>query len=249
VRPGLSFPRAGTSPVVWWDPNVLDLSAEVDVGLRQQRVLQADASGAAAEQGVRDHERWRAGRAERLLRGAQPSIAAAPVTELAARRAREAHEVEVVEVAADRAARPGGRRFGTLVHALLAVAGLDADADAIAAAARLQGRIVGASAEEVAAAAVAARDALRHPLLRRAGASGAVRRETPVLLQMEDGVLAEGVVDLAFREPGTGWLVVDFKTDREIEARRDVYAAQVQLYADAVAKATGEPARGVLLVV
>jgi ATP-dependent exoDNAse (exonuclease V) beta subunit len=108
---------------------------------------------------------------------------------------------------------------------------------------------VGATGEENAAAAVAAEAALAHPLLRRAAASGAVRRETPVLLQMGDGVLAEGVVDLAFREPGAGWLVVDFKTDRELEARREVYAAQVRLYADAVAKATGEPARGVLLVV
>ena len=249
VRPGLLFPRAGTWPVVWWDPNVLDLSAEVDVGLRQQRVLQADESGAAAEQGVRDHERWRDARAERLERGAQPSIVAAPVTAIAAKSAGDARDVEIVEVAVERAARPGGRRFGTLVHALLAVAPLDADADALAAAARLQGRIVGATDEEIAAAVVAAGDALRHPLLRRAAASGALRRETPVLLQMEDGVLAEGVVDLAFREPGVGWLIVDFKTDRELEARRDVYAAQVRLYADAVAKATGEPARGVLLVV
>ena len=249
VRPGLLFPRAGTWPVVWWDPNVLDLSAEVDVGLRQQRVLQADESGAAAEQGVRDHERWRDARAERLERGAQPSIVAAPVTAIAAKSAGDARDVEIVEVAVERAARPGGRRFGTLVHALLAVAPLDADADALARAAALQGRIVGATDEEIAAAVVAAGDALRHPLLRRAAASGALRRETPVLLQMEDGVLAEGVVDLAFREPGVGWLVVDFKTDRELEARRDVYAAQVRLYADAVAKATGEPARGVLLVV
>jgi ATP-dependent exoDNAse (exonuclease V) beta subunit len=211
-------------------------------------VLQADAAGGAAERGVRDHERWQAARADRLARGATPSMVAAPVTELAAKGASAEREVEVVEVAA-RAPRPGGRRFGTLVHALLAVAPLDADARALDAAAALQGRIVGATGEEIAAAAVAARDALRHPLLRRAAASAAVRRETPVLLQREDGVLAEGVVDLAFREPGGGWVVVDFKTDRELEARRDVYAAQVQLYADAVAKATGEPARGMLLVV
>jgi ATP-dependent exoDNAse (exonuclease V) beta subunit len=76
-----------------------------------------------------------------------------------------------------------------------------------------------------------------------------------VALRLEDGSLAEGVVDLAFREPaaaarGAGaWTVVDFKTDRELEARRAEYERQVALYARAVALATGEPARAVLLVV
>jgi hypothetical protein len=42
---------------------------------------------------------------------------------------------------------------------------------------------------------------------------------------------------------------VDFKTDAQLGARRDVYAAQVQLYVDAVARATAEPAEGLLLVV
>ena len=37
-----------------------------------------------------------------------------------------------------------------------------------------------------------------------------------------DGVLAEGVVDLAFRE-GEEWWVVDFKTDRQLEGALDVY--------------------------
>jgi hypothetical protein len=42
---------------------------------------------------------------------------------------------------------------------------------------------------------------------------------------------------------------VDWKTDRELEARRGEYERQVALYARAVALATGEPARPVLLVV
>ena len=120
------------------------------------------------------------------------------------------------------------------------------------------------------AAAVAARAALAHPLLRRAAASaatGGLRRETPVLLRLDDGSLAEGVVDLAFREQGdgnggdagaagdgdgsaaAGWTVVDFKTDRELADRRASYEAQVRLYADAVAQATREPTRAVLLIV
>jgi hypothetical protein len=43
--------------------------------------------------------------------------------------------------------------------------------------------------------------------------------------------------------------VVDFKTDRELGAQIPRYAAQVRCYAEAVAAATGEPARAVLLVV
>ena len=50
--------------------------------------------------------------------------------------------------------------------------------------------------------------------------------ETPLLFEQSDGSLAEGVVDLAFREQET-WTVVDFKTDRDVEAHRAAYAAQV----------------------
>jgi ATP-dependent helicase/nuclease subunit A len=101
------------------------------------------------------------------------------------------------------------------------------------------------------AAARAAARALAHPVLRRAAACGQrgdLRRETPLLFEREDGSLAEGVVDLAFRE-ADGWTVVDFKTDRDVAAQRAVYAAQVGLYAEGIALATGDPARGLLLVV
>jgi ATP-dependent helicase/nuclease subunit A len=48
--------------------------------------------------------------------------------------------------------------------------------------------------------------------------SPCLRRETPVLLTLDDGSLVEGVVDLTFREDTPdfiGWTVLDFKTDRE----------------------------------
>ena len=82
----------------------------------------------------------------------------------------------------------------------------------------------------------------------RAAASPALRREVPVFLHQEDGRLAEGVVDLAFREADR-WTVVDWKTGAELGPRRATYAAQVQLYADAIARATGERADPLLLVV
>ena len=67
-------------------------------------------------------------------------------------------------------------------------------------------------------------------------------------LALEGVVVSEGVVDLAFREDGA-WTFVDWKTDRELGAQRGVYGGQVSRYVEAVARATGEPARGVLLVV
>ena len=89
-------------------------------------------------------------------------------------------------------------------------------------------------------------------MLRRAAAAEALRRETPLLLRREDGSLLEGVVDLAFREAGAAgarWVVIDFKTDRELGEQRATYAEQLRLYARAIAAATGEPVEPILLSV
>ncbi len=69
-------------------------------------------------------------------------------------------------------------------------------------------------------------------------------------------LLVEGVADLVFQpESGGPWTVVDFKTDSRtpddpefaaVEAR---YRRQVSLYARAVERATGQPAKAVLLYV
>jgi ATP-dependent exoDNAse (exonuclease V) beta subunit len=137
----------------------------------------------------------------------------------------------------------------------LATVNLDAGPEAIAAAATVSGRLVDATEEEVDAAVTTVASALAHPLLRRAAGSpisSRLRRETPVLLRHDDGTLVEGVIDLAFREEMadfTGWTVVDFKTDREVETSQPQYLAQVALYVSAVKAATGIPARGFLLVV
>ena len=56
----------------------------------------------------------------------------------------------------------------------------------------------------------------------------------------------EGVIDLAFREPD-GWVVADYKTDvgtdPEFATRHRAYRRQVELYADAWAKLTGDPVK------
>jgi ATP-dependent helicase/nuclease subunit A len=72
-----------------------------------------------------------------------------------------------------------------------------------------------------------------------------VRRETPVAWRQPDGVLIEGILDLAFDE-GDGMTVVDFKTDHELSAGEARYRAQLQQYLNAVTRASGRPAAGVL---
>jgi ATP-dependent exoDNAse (exonuclease V) beta subunit len=256
VAPGLHRSKVGGVPVVWWDPVSLDLGKEHEVGLRQQKLLEADAEGKASEEGRRAHDAWKSERDALIARGKVESERVETVTERAARRGEapghplsaDAIAVEATSYAAD-AARPRGKRFGTLVHAVLAEADLAGDAASLARTAAQQARLVGASEEEARGAERAVKSALEHPLLVRAAACarrGECRREVPVMARAEDGVLVEGVVDLAFREDGA-WTVVDYKTDAEMSGPATRYAAQVALYVDAIARATGEAARGVLL--
>jgi ATP-dependent helicase/nuclease subunit A len=145
--------------------------------------------------------------------------------------------------------RPGGARFGELVHAVLASAPLDAGRATIDSIAEVHGRILSAPPEELAAAVQTVERVLAHALLARARAAdgrGACRRETPVTCTL-GAVVVEGIVDLAFEEHGA-WTVVDYKTDRELAAvGEDRYRRQVALYASAISQATGQPATGVLV--
>jgi ATP-dependent exoDNAse (exonuclease V) beta subunit len=127
---------------------------------------------------------------------------------------------------------------------------LDAGADGALDVAVSEGRALGVSDAEVAAAAEVATHVMAHNLMTRARAAsarGACRREAPVMLLMSDGWLAEGIVDLAFEEDGR-WIVVDYKTDWELAGADEArYRRQVALYASAIAQATGLPAEGVLV--
>ena len=124
------------------------------------------------------------------------------------------------------------------------------------------GRALDAPPMEIAAAAVAVGAALQSPLMRRAAAATIIRREAPLLLKLgtdagdSNGVSAptmvEGVADLAFVEHHNGaarWIVVDFKTDFELERRVGEYRHQLALYLRAIAQATTMPAAGYLLLI
>jgi ATP-dependent exoDNAse (exonuclease V) beta subunit len=253
VRPGLHESRAGGPPVVWWDPAVLRLDVEEQAPIRQQHILEADPDGSAAAAGEQMYAQWKSVREETLGRASQPSISVQTVTSVARSQTGD-DRIQIERVAGIEADRPSGRRFGVLVHSLLAAIDFNAEPAAIQAAAAVHGRLVDATTEEIDAAANAILAALAHPIMRAAAGagSGGLRRETPILLHRAAGALIEGVVDLAIREETpdfNGWTVVDFKTSHEFEGSRAEYSAQVGLYVEAIQKATHLPARGFLLVV
>jgi ATP-dependent exoDNAse (exonuclease V) beta subunit len=247
--PGVHEPEAGKHRVVWWDPSVLELGVRTSIGLSQTRILEADEDGRASA-ALASWESWRDARAEVRERGSAPSQDVRTATEWAHDVGMVAGEdqIEVVDARAP-GSRPSGRRFGELVHAVLATVGLDDDAAAVAAQALVQARLLGASESERDAAAAVAVAALAHPLLQRAATAardGHCRRESAIVVRLEDGTLIESVADLAFREDN-GWTVVDFKTDYELGERLETYRRQVAVYVRGIERATGAKVRGVLL--
>ena len=298
VTPGLHRPEAGEHSVVWWDPSVLDLNREDEIGARLNKLLAADEQNERSERGIRDHAVWQENRSRVREQASAPSLKIVTATEHAkgqeqraksegqrskgeeqkaaapSRKTEQAGgtvgqldlfaaphpppstppptpEVAVESVGID-FSRPHGKRFGTLVHAVLSVVDLNSDAKGVQAIAELQGRLLGATSVEITAANDTVTRALAHPLLRRAAAAslaGRCRRETPIAMRLDDGMIVEGIVDLAFvdeTDPAT-WIVIDFKTDFEIAGMLDEYREQVALYALAISRATKLGVKVVLL--
>jgi len=267
----------GPYDVVWWDPHALDLGVEPAMGLKRESLIAKDVPESIVAEGLRDYNAWRTDREQAIAKGSAVSLIIRRATEWAASDNELADvsagsiaepsgqrglfddpapvpapppqdEVAVIDARSRHAA--AGPRFGELVHALLASAPLTATRNEVSALAEVHGRVLASPPEEVGAATETVVRLLTHPLLQRArtaDAHGACRRETPVTLLTPDGLLVEGVVDLAFEESGC-WTVVDYKTDRELEGVGEArYRRQVALYAAAIARATGGPASAVLV--
>jgi len=240
--------------VVWWDAQRLRLHAEESGGVRQQRLLAADEGGVRAEAGVAAHARWGAARSRVRTAAAVravPTIAAGVLAAGDADGPWASRAVTIEEAPID-ADRPHGVAFGTLVHGVLAVVDLEADRAEIERLTRVEARVQGAPESYVAPAIVAVERALAHPLVReaaRAARKGDCRRETALSLRLADGTIVEGVVDLAFCGAGDdrAWTVIDWKTDVELGERLPIYRRQVALYAEGIARATGDTVRAVLL--
>ena len=173
VSPGLHRMGGDIShEVVWWDPSVLHLGVAAPFGLRREELIEKDVPPQVIDEGTRGYDAWRAAREAALANGRTPWVAVSTMTEWtvedaagvvrSSRRAGRAPEAEVVTIASE-AGRPAGARFGTLVHAALATVSLEAGPEERDALVATNGRIVGATAEEVSAAVAA--------VARRAGAS------------------------------------------------------------------------------
>jgi ATP-dependent helicase/nuclease subunit A len=199
--------------------------------------------------GQRSYIAWRTAREQAVSDASRPSLLVRTVTQWSGASGSDemAPAVEVITMpGGDR--RPRGPRYGTLVHAALATVPLDAADDVIARVVATEGRIVGATPAEIDSAREVVSAVLRHPLLasaRAAAGAGRLYRESPVTI-VRERELVEGVVDIAF-DTTDGFVVLDFKTDRAEGGALASYATQVALYAEAIARATGRPARPVLM--
>ncbi|MCP4663159.1 MAG: ATP-dependent deoxyribonuclease subunit A, partial [bacterium] len=245
IRPGLHRPQAGDHRVVWWDPRVLKLDVEGNFGVRQEEILSPDGADDAVAQGLDRYEAWIETRRDAIEDGSRPELEVVVVS-LAKEGPPEVSGKITVETVSKARQRPSGPRFGTLVHTILRDVAFDAEGAAIRSLAELHGRMLDATTDEVAAAAGAVGNALRHPLLARAAASPRCHREAPLVLKLDDETVVEGTIDLLFREDGA-WVVVDFKTDAELESVGERYRQQLEWYLFAVERLTKEPASGVLL--
>jgi ATP-dependent exoDNAse (exonuclease V) beta subunit len=142
--------------------------------------------------------------------------------------------------------RPSGRRFGTLVHAVLRDAPLNAPHTEIKALVESRARTVSASSEEADAAINCVGTALEHELIQRARKAERCYREAPLTVPLPDRGMLEGTVDLAYLENGV-WTIVDFKTDADLKPKRAHYERQLQWYAMAFSQVTGQRVRACLL--
>src|SRR5882724_7834601 len=144
VSPGLHQPQAGAHRVVWWDPSTLaQPSSQTRAGSRLTEYLKEDEGKLRSEEGIRAHGQWREQRAGVREIAGKPVWAVATATseiELPGM-AVALPEVAVESIGLD-FSRPHGKRFGTLVHAVLSVVPLDSDREAIAETARLQARVL-----------------------------------------------------------------------------------------------------------
>ena len=268
VRPGtyeLLDPESKAAySVVWWDTVLLDVAADDPRGLRRDDLIARDASPADVAADRARYDEWKERRAAVQAKGAAPSMVVTTPTQMTQAETPgpqmtqitqiiQATEV-LIEDSSARVPRPSGKRFGTLVHALLASVSLSAKPGEAAELATLHAKLLGATDEEQAAARVIAVAVLKHPRLAAARAAEAagrrVWREAPVSLRVDDGTgapqIVDGQVDLAY-ETNDGWMVVDFKTDIEIATAQDAYQRQVAIYVEAITRATGRPATGLIL--
>ncbi|MCI0718053.1 MAG: UvrD-helicase domain-containing protein, partial [Acidobacteria bacterium] len=201
VRPGLyTFTASQPYGVVWWDPDQLALGARPSYALRQEALLK-EVDKSTLEQSLAAFRVWHAKKEAVVEAASVPSLRVQTITQHATHKSETTRPAEVKVIKIGSGTRgPGGARYGSLVHAILATVPLNADSATIEKVTALHGRILGANLDEIAHATSAVGVVLKHDILQRAAECdrlGRCRREAPVTL-FENDVLLEGFVDLAF---------------------------------------------------
>jgi ATP-dependent exoDNAse (exonuclease V) beta subunit len=245
VAPGLHQARTGGDHnVIWWDPSILPDGQEGHFAIRQKEIFAEDTTITA--QGLAAYHQWRANREALTTKGAVPTLQLTLASETET--APPTPVVIRVERTPRAANRPSGRRFGALVHETLRRVPLNASRQQVEATAALAARLLGSEEHEQEAAIYAVRAALAHPLLHRARQATRVHREYPLTLTTAPGQVVEGVIDLAFTEADR-WILIDFKSDHDIDSLIPRYQTQIAWYAEALNQLTALPVEPYLLAV
>jgi ATP-dependent helicase/nuclease subunit A len=147
--------------------------------------------------------------------------------------------------------QPGQRdaaNFGSYVHRVLEQVNL-ADGINLDAICRMAAEEFEIHGDRIQEGRELVRHALQSDLVRRATRAEAMYREVP-FVDLQDGVLWEGVIDLLFVERGR-LVIVDFKTDAipasEAALRVQDHAPQMQAYRRAMERITGKPVAELLV--
>ena len=180
-------------------------------------------------------QQWDRLRAEALANG-DPRTTAQTPSGLAGDPAKHEREAPALEDDGEQesaqSSPPDPLRFGSAIHAALEVADLDDPALTEQRVRRI------CATDDLPADAVLSQveRTLASPLFERVRQAQEVHRELPLTTVQPDGAggettITEGVADLLFRE-AEGWVLVDYKSDREIPPERLVgYQTQIQMYA------------------
>ena len=244
LRPGLHEAGVGSHRVVWFDPSLLAGTPETDGGIDDEALLQPTMSEPA--EGLREYDEWHAARDERLTDGARPEFCVRRITDVDVLPEGVADaKVEILRLdpgPTTAGGTPRGRKYGDLVHALLARAAFPPDRIGIEALATVHeiGSRMSAGARQQAVDLVIRTFA--HPLVSSAFQAQRINREYPVTYEA-NGELHEGVIDLVSFD-GSEWTVLDYKTGPGDEPR---YRRQIAIYGEIIRKTTAAPVRLVVL--
>jgi len=139
----------------------------------------------------------------------------------------------------------GGKDLGSLAH-LLMEKGWDWDEAKIKKGAQFYAERMGIPQEGAALAVGWVTKALRSDLIQRARISKNYFRELPVTGKQKDGTFINAVLDLAFLEDDQ-WVIVDYKTDQNMETRKEKYKEQLGYYGDLLTQFMGRKVKETFL--